>query len=103
VYEFIHLGLEYDDLDEFQKNKANWLEESRYSENTKKTYWQLIDGKVHRFETVNGKKDLYDFNRQEIIQLVKKSSNNTSQQIKSNNLKVIQRKLNILETLEWEK
>lgn len=77
MYEFIHLGLKYEELDKFQRIKADWLEEKKdYSDNTKITYWKLIEGKIHRFEKEIGK-DLYDFSKEEIIQLFKKNHRET--------------------------
>jgi hypothetical protein len=71
MYEFLELGVKYDDLDKFQKFKADWLEDNNgYTNNTKQTYWGLINTKVHGYE-VNKGKDLFDFDKQEIIKLVK--------------------------------
>lgn len=72
MYEFLDNNIKsYDDLNEFQKFKANWLEESDYySHSSKVNYWRLINGKVNKTEIIKGK-DLFDFDKQEIIQLVK--------------------------------
>jgi hypothetical protein len=71
MYEFLDLNLRYDILDEFQKFKANWLEEADYySYNSKVGYWRILNAKVHNIEVIKGK-DLFDFDKQEIIQLVK--------------------------------
>lgn len=70
MYDFIDMELKYETLDEFQKFKAKWLEESSYySFNSKVTYWGILK-KAHKTEEVKGK-DLFDFDKQEIIQLVK--------------------------------
>jgi integrase len=71
MYEFLDMNLTYDTLDEFQKFKANWLEEADYySYNSKVGYWRILNAKVHNTEVIKGK-DLFDFDKQEIIQLVK--------------------------------
>lgn len=71
MYEFLDMNLKYDTLDEFQKFKANWLEEADYySHNSKVGYWRILNAKVHGTEVIKGK-DLFDFDKQEIIQLVK--------------------------------
>lgn len=71
MYEFLDMNLKYDTLNEFQKFKANWLEEANYySHSSKVNYWRLINGKVNKTEIIKGK-DLFDFDKQEIIQLVK--------------------------------
>lgn len=71
MYEFLDLDLSYRKLDEFQKFKANWLEEADYyADSTKINYWRMINGKVHKTEIIKGK-DLFDFDKQEIIELVK--------------------------------
>lgn len=71
MYEFLDMNLKYDTLNEFQKFKANWLEESDYySHSSKVNYWRLLNGKVNKTEVIKGK-DLFDFDKQEIIALVK--------------------------------
>lgn len=71
MYDFLDSNLTYDTLDEFQKFKANWLEEREYyAHSSKVNYWRIINGKVHKIEISKGK-DLFDFDKQEIIQLVK--------------------------------
>lgn len=70
MYDFLDMELKYETLDEFQKFKANWLEESNYYVfNSKRSYWRILK-KAHKTEEVKGK-DLFDFDKQEIIQLVK--------------------------------
>jgi integrase len=71
MYEFLDIDLKYDSLDEFQKNKADWLQEIKvYSDTTKRTYWLLLNGKVNPQEVIKGK-DLYDWDKQEIMKLIK--------------------------------
>jgi hypothetical protein len=71
MYEFLDMNLNYETLDEFQKFKANWLEEADYySHSSKVNYWRLLNRKVHGVEVVKGK-NLFDFDKQEIIELVK--------------------------------
>lgn len=71
MYEFLDLDLSYRKLNEFQKFKANWLEEADYyADSTKINYWRLLNGKVNKIEVIKGK-DLFDFDKQEIIELVK--------------------------------
>lgn len=70
-YGFVDRGLNYNDLDNYQKFKADWLEEvDYYSDNTKTNYWGLLNGKVHPTEEILGK-NLHDFDKQEIVKLVK--------------------------------
>ncbi|NRT91484.1 hypothetical protein [Clostridium beijerinckii] len=71
MYEFLGMGLTYEELNEYQKNKADWLQKiDRYAESTKKAYWGNLNLKVNFIE-LQKNKDLYDFNKEEIIQLVK--------------------------------
>lgn len=71
MYEFLGMGLTYEELNEYQKNKVDWIEKTnRYSDNTKKAYWANLNLKVN-FAELQKNKDLYDFNKEEIIQLVK--------------------------------
>lgn len=71
MYEFLGMGLIYEELNEYQKNKADWIEKmDRYSKNTKITYWRNLNTKVNPVER-HLNKDLFDFDKQEIIELVK--------------------------------
>lgn len=77
MYEFLDENMSYDRLDEYQKHKADWLEETtRYLNKTKRTYWIHLNTKVHYIEDSKGK-DLFDFDKQEIIKLVKYAPTNS--------------------------
>lgn len=70
MYEFLDIGLTYDELNEFQKNKADWIEKTgRYADTTKRTYWIMLNSKVNFVEMYKNK-DLYDFSKNEIIKLI---------------------------------
>lgn len=63
-------ALKVEDLNEYQKNKRMWLIESGYSEASNKTYWRMLNSNVLFREEAN-KKDLYDFNKKEIVDVIK--------------------------------
>ena len=70
MYEFLAEDMTYEELNQFQKNKANWLEETnRYSLNTKKSYWIFLNRYVNSFEIKN-ELDLMYFNKEEIISVL---------------------------------
>ncbi|OSA95710.1 UNVERIFIED_ORG: hypothetical protein B2H93_04630 [Clostridium botulinum] len=70
----------YTQLSEYQKNKATWLENKKYSKSTKLTYWTLINKNIYPTE-VKKNKDLRDFTDEEIQEVLNNS--------KSNNMKTI--------------
>lgn len=71
MYEFLDEGLKYEDLNIYQKHKADWLEETdRYADATKKAYWINLNTKVN-FMEVNKQKELYNWDKQEIVKLIK--------------------------------
>lgn len=73
MYDFLGMVLAYEELNEYQKHKADWLENiARYRQNTKKVYWVIFNSKVNMFE-IKKNKDLYDFNKEEIIEVVRNS------------------------------
>ncbi|BCZ47607.1 hypothetical protein psyc5s11_36740 [Clostridium gelidum] len=77
MYEFLGRGLTYDELNEFQKRKADWIEKiDRYSENTRKVYWVVLNSKVTPLE-IQENKDLYNWNKEEIISLIKDNTTNS--------------------------
>ena len=69
MYKFLDEGITYSDLDTMQKTKADWLEESNYSDNTKRSYWIALNGVRYMEESLN--KDLYQFTKREIEDLIK--------------------------------
>lgn len=74
MYEFLDEGIKYEDLNIFQKHKADWLEESnKYSKRTKRSYWINLNTKVN-FMEVNKNKELYNWDKEEITQLIKNTA-----------------------------
>jgi integrase len=68
---FLDEGDVYESLNIYQKHKADWLlEKDKYSDVTKRNYYISLDSKVNYAEVAKGK-DLYDWNKEEIIKLVK--------------------------------
>nr|DAQ97527.1 MAG TPA: tyrosine recombinase [Caudoviricetes sp.] len=57
-------------LNKYQKNKLQWLYDSKYSYNSKLNFWKLFKRNVD-FVELEKNKDVYDFDRQEIIDLIK--------------------------------
>lgn len=72
MYGFLDEDMTYESLNEYQKRKADWLEEMsyRYSETTQRTYWILLNTRVNFLE-LSKEKELYDWNKEEIIQTIK--------------------------------
>lgn len=82
-YEFLEKSIKYGELNIFQKHKADWLEESnKYAPATKKSHWINLNTKVN-FMEIYKNRDLYDFSKEEIVELVKNI------QTKSHNTKVV--------------
>lgn len=94
MYDFLDMGLRYEELNEYQKNKADWIQKvERYSENTKRTYWLILNSRVNQIE-IHKNKDLYDWSKEEIIQLIKNTPT------KSRNTKVVLYSI-IVRYMEW--
>ncbi len=77
------LNLSYlrENYDKFQRRKIDWLDSNKeYSKATKRTYWVLINNNVCPIEKKKNK-DLYDFNNEEIEEMMN--------QTESNNIKTI--------------
>jgi exopolysaccharide biosynthesis WecB/TagA/CpsF family protein len=72
MYDFLDEGVTYEGLNQYLKRKADWLEEveNKYSDTTKRTYWILLNTRVNFLE-LSKEKELYDWNKQEIIQTIK--------------------------------
>ncbi|AQS04003.1 hypothetical protein [Clostridium beijerinckii] len=71
MYEFLGIGLTYEELNDFQKHKADWIEKmDRYALNTKKVYWSVLNLYVN-FVELHKNKDLYEWDKEEIIQIIK--------------------------------
>lgn len=66
MYEFLGEETTIDNLDKFQKNKVQWLQDNdQYSDVTKRTYWVIINNNIHYAEKeIN--RDLYDFTKDQI-------------------------------------
>ncbi|WP_252241575.1 hypothetical protein [Clostridium sp. ZBS18] len=79
MYEFLN-NISYTQLNKYQKNKATWLENEKYSKSTKLTYWILMNKNICPIE-VQKSKDLRDFTDEEIQEVLNGS--------KSNNIKTI--------------
>lgn len=62
-------SLNLNELNEYQKNKRNWLLETDYSEATIKTFWRMINTNI-LFRENSKSKDLYDFSKPEIIDII---------------------------------
>lgn len=74
MYEFLNKGLTYNTLNEYQKHKADCLEETdKYPQYTKETYWIHLNSRVNTIEIENNK-DLYEWDKQEIIELITNAS-----------------------------
>jgi len=67
-YSFLEKDLSYRDLDLLRKNKADWLANSDYAENTKKSYWIHFNS-IRPFETKKSK-DLCWFTKDEIEEVM---------------------------------
>ena len=63
-------NVEATDLDEFQKNKMEWLLNSNYNYETKRSYYSVLDSRVHALEVALNK-DLYKFTQVEIENIIK--------------------------------
>jgi len=72
MYGFLDEDMTYESLNEYQKRKADWLEEMtyRYSDTTRRTYWIVLNTRINFLE-VDKQKDLYDWNKEEIVQTIK--------------------------------
>lgn len=62
--------LDIDELNVYEKNKRVWLLETSYSEKTIETYWRLMSSNV-LFREEAKRKDLYDFTKIEIIEIIR--------------------------------
>ena len=58
------------DLDEYQKNKVEWLLNTNYNYETKRSYYSVLDSRVHALEVALNK-DLYKFTQVEIENIIK--------------------------------
>ena len=68
--EYIENNVNERELNKFQKNKLNWLYDTDYSYNSKLNFWKLFNNNVTFIEEEKGK-DVYDFDKSEIIDLIK--------------------------------
>lgn len=60
----------FEELDEYQKNKVQWLLDSNYNYETKRSYYSVLDSRVHALEIALNK-DLYKFTQVEIEDIIK--------------------------------
>lgn len=81
MYEFLN-NISYTQLNEYQKNKATWLENEKYSKSTKITYWILISKNICPIE-IKTNKDLCDFTDKEIQEVLNSSESNSVKTITS--------------------
>ena len=58
------------DLDEYQKNKVEWLLNTNYNYETKRSYYSVLDSRIHALEVALNK-DLYKFTQVEIENIIK--------------------------------
>ena len=63
-------NISLEDLDIFQKNKIEWLTNSNYNLETKRSYFSSLENKVHELEKALNK-DLYQFTQVEIENTIK--------------------------------
>ena len=68
MYSFLKT-IDVTELDEYQKRKYDWLTNNDYGEATIITYWSQLN-KIHELELIKNK-DLYEFDKQDIINIVK--------------------------------
>ena len=68
--EYIKETIGTKELNEYQKNKLNWLYDSDYSYNSKLNFWKLFNKNIVFIE-LEKNKDIYDFDKKEIIDLIK--------------------------------
>ena len=61
---------EFNNLDEFSKNKIKFLEEKKYADTTKQNYWSMFNNNVHDLEIMYNK-DLAMFNEMEVLSIIK--------------------------------
>lgn len=62
--------LKLNELNDYQKNKRNWLMETDYSEQSIKTFWRMLNSNV-LFREKSKERDLYDFSKPEIVDIIK--------------------------------
>jgi hypothetical protein len=66
LYEFLGEDITINDLNLYQKHKANWLQKNKeYSPATKRTYWVLINNNICSMEKILDK-DLHVFSEENI-------------------------------------
>lgn len=70
MYEFLGEDITINDLNLYQRHKADWLEKNKeYSKATKKTYWVLINNNICPKEREKNK-DINDFSNKEIQEIM---------------------------------
>lgn len=72
MYEFLNQGIEYNDLNEYEKNKASWLEEATCSEISnisKISYYRRLTSILTPIEVLS-KKDIYKFSKEEMLSML---------------------------------
>ena len=60
----------FEELDEYQKNKVEWLLNTNYNYETKRSYYSVLDSRIHALEVALNK-DLYKFTQVEIENIIK--------------------------------
>lgn len=82
MYEFFKGNITYNDLNEYQKIKADWLENTkRYSANTKEAYWSALNLYINNFE-LELNKELKNFTKEDILIVLDYISNNSLKSVK---------------------
>lgn len=71
MYDFLGKNIKYEDLNDSEKLKADFLEKyTNYTEKTKKSYWSVYKSTITEYEKLLNK-GLEFFNRDELINLIK--------------------------------
>lgn len=82
MYDFFKGDITYNDLNEYQKIKADWLENTtRYASSTKEAYWLAFNLYINNFE-LELNKELRYFTKEDIIIVLDHISNSSLKSIK---------------------
>lgn len=75
MYKFLNENTSYNDLNLYQRYKADWLENNKeYSQATKRTYWVLINNNICSTEKILDK-DLHVFSEENIKEVLNRVDN----------------------------
>jgi integrase len=82
VYDFFKGDITYNDLNKYQKIKADWLENTtRYASSTKEAYWLAFNLYINNFE-LELDKELRYFTKEDVIMILNHISNNSLKSVK---------------------